>query len=100
MQEIRKKLELTRNKYYETHLLIVNPILPNTKIKLKDGREINQRLTSMEVTVLAAFMSLDINTFRYRFNPDAKKYVMQELQLSPAGLSNYITSLTDKGFYY
>lgn len=47
---------------------------------------------------MAAFMSLEGDIAQYRFGPSAKKLIMNQLNLSPAGLSNYITSLMKKGF--
>ena len=43
-------------------------------------------------------MSLEGDIAQYRFGPSAKKLIMNQLNLSPAGLSNYITSLMKKGF--
>lgn len=85
MQEIIKTLRLSKIDYYHTHLSIVNCLLP-------------RKMTPKEIEVLAAFMSLEGAIALHRFGPTAKKLIMQELKLSPAGLSNYITSLTDKGF--
>lgn len=85
MEVIRKLLKLPPDVYYETHLSIVNSILP-------------VKMTPMETKVLAAFMSLEGDIAQYRFGPSARKVVMKKLIQSPAGLSNYINSLLDKGF--
>ena len=85
MKEIRKALKLSKIEYFETHLALINCILP-------------KKLTPMEIKVLAAFMSLEGDIAQYRFGPSAKKIIMSQLDLKPAGLSNYITSLLNKGF--
>jgi hypothetical protein len=85
MQEIRKVLVLDRRSYYVTHLSLLNCLLPVT-------------MTPMEVNVLAEFLALEGEITTYRFGPTARKVVMQELHLSPSGLSNYMRTLTDKGF--
>lgn len=88
MQEIRKLLKLNKNDYYKVHLSLINAVLP-------------VKMTPKEIEVLAAFMGLEGDLARYRFGPSARKIVMQQLQLSPAGLSNFIGStgsLTEKGF--
>lgn len=85
MPEVRKKLVLSNLDYYKTHLSIINCILPVT-------------MTPMEVSVLAAFMSLEGDITIDRFGSSARKIVMTKLKLSPGGLSNYISSLTEKGF--
>ena len=87
MKEIRKALKLDKSGYYETHLSLINCLLP-------------VKLTPMEIKVLAAFMGLEGDIAQYRFGPSAKKIVMASFtpNLSPAGLSNYIGSLTEKGF--
>lgn len=85
MKEIKKLLKLNRQDYYETHLSLLNCILP-------------KRMTPTEMKVIAAFMSLEGDIAQYRFGPSAKKIVMSNLQLSPAGLSNYIGTLKEKGF--
>lgn len=87
-KEIKKLLQLDRDDYFQTHLDLINCILP-------------VRMTPREIEVLAAFMSLEGDIAQYRFGPSAKKIVMTKLGLSPAGLSNFIGtqgSLTEKGF--
>ena len=88
MKEIRKLLRLPKTNYYETHLSIINCVLP-------------VKLTPMEIKVLAAFMSLEGDIAQYRFGPSAKKIVMEQCGITAAGLTNYIGprgSLTTKGF--
>jgi len=85
MKEIRKLLKLYEPEYYEVHLSIINCLLP-------------RKMTPMEIKVMARFMSLRGDIAQYRFGPSAKKIVMQQLDISQAGLSNYIVSLTKKGF--
>jgi hypothetical protein len=83
MQQIKKLLKLGRLDYYETHLSLINCVLP-------------VKLTPMEITVLAAFMSLEGDIAEYRFGPSAKKLIMNRLNLKPSGLSNYLKQLKDK----
>lgn len=87
MQEIKKALVLPTLEYYETHLSLLNCILP-------------VKMTPMEIKVLATFMSLTGEVAKYRFGPTAKKIVMSNIKdkkpLSPAGLSNYMGSLKRK----
>jgi hypothetical protein len=85
MKEIKKALSLNKAEYYETHLSVINCILP-------------VKMTPMEIEVIAAFMGLEGDIAQYRFGPSAKKIVMAQKKLSPAGLSNYIRYLTEKGF--
>lgn len=85
--EIRKRIELRKYAYYGMHLTIINCILP-------------KKMTPMEIKVIACFMALEGDLSSYRFSPSARKVVMQILNLTPAGLSNYIVSLLDKGFLY
>lgn len=89
MPEIKKLLRLNRKEYYHTHLSILNSVLSTL---------LPESMTPMEIKVLAEFMSITGELAMYRFGPTAKKVVMKELKLSPAGLSNYMTSLSDKGF--
>jgi len=89
MQEIKYAKALTTLKYYETHLSLLNCILP-------------VKMTPMEIKVIASFMSLTGEVAKYRFGPTAKKIVMNtidpEKPLSAAGLSNYMVSLKKKKF--
>jgi hypothetical protein len=85
MKEIRKLLKLPKLEYYRVHLSFINCILP-------------KKMTPMQLSVLAAFMSLEGDIAQYRFGPSAKKIVMKELGISPAGLSNYIGDLLEAEF--
>lgn len=84
-RDIRKVLTLGKIPYYETHLSILNCIIP-------------VKMTPMEIKVMAAFMSLEGDIARYRFGPSARKVVKTTLAISTAGLSNYISSLLESGF--
>lgn len=84
MRIITKELRLPRLLYYETHLSLVNCLFP-------------RKLTPMEIKVLASFMALEGDIAQYRFGPTAKKVIMQQLDISPGGLSNYIVALTKRG---
>jgi len=86
MQEIKKGLRLNSIDYYQTHLSLINCILPR-----------DVRMTPKEIEVLGIFMSFEGELAIHRFGPTARKLVMQEAKISPAGLSNYITSLKSKG---
>lgn len=85
MEQIKKLLSLNKSAYYITHLSIINCLLP-------------KKMTPMEIEVMAAFMGLEGDIARYRFGLSAKKIVRSQLELSPAGLSNYITQLLRKEF--
>lgn len=85
MNPIMKKLELSRAAYYEAHLNIINGILPI-------------KLTPKEVEVLARFMSFEGEITGERFGTSARKLVKESLKLSDGGLSNYMKSLTQKGY--
>jgi hypothetical protein len=80
---ISKTLILNKDKYYETHLSIINGVLP-------------VKLTPMEITVLAAFMSLE--EYNDKFCTSARKIVKAKLNLSDGGLGNYLKSLREKKF--
>jgi hypothetical protein len=54
-------------------------------------------MTPREIEVIAAFMALEGDIATYRFGPSARKIVMAKLHLSPAGLSNFMKFLFDKG---
>lgn len=86
MEVIKKALQLKEDKYYSTHLSIINPMLPVS-------------LTPKEIEVLAAFMSLkgDIANVD-RFATSCRKVIKKKLELSDGGLGNYIKSLRSKGF--
>lgn len=86
MKVIQQVFNLNREKYFATHLSILNAILP-------------AKLTDKELEVLSAFMSLDETiTQENMFNSEARKRVMKKLNLQPAGLSNHLGSMISKGF--
>lgn len=82
---IKKTMALDNESYYLTHLFIINGVLPN-------------KLTPMEIVVLASFMSLtgDI-TVDNRLGTTARKIIKDKLELSDGGLSNYIKAFRTKG---
>jgi len=83
MQEIKKVLSLHQRDYYETHLSIINCILPI-------------KLTPKEIEVLACFMSLEGDITNYRFGRLGKKVVMDYLRIQSSGLANYMRDLKKK----
>jgi len=85
MEILRKRLTLPKNKYYTTHLAIMNVFLP-------------VKMTPKEIEVLANFMSLEGDIAEDRFGTSARKIVMQEMKIKPGGLGNYFDSLKKKGF--
>ncbi len=82
---LRKILRLPRGEYYKTHLQIVNALLPI-------------KLTTKEIEVLAAFMSLDGDIAKDRFGTSARKIIKKDLKLSDGGLGNYLKAFKEKGF--
>ena len=82
-----KKLRLSAIDYYTIHLSIVNTLF-------------QKKLTHKEIEVLAFFMTLDGDIVTRRFETTSRKIAKQSLGLSDAGLSNYIRTLTEKGFLY
>lgn len=83
MPELKKLLELDQLEYFETHLSLVNCLLPT-------------KMTPKEIEVLARFMSLEGDVAKYRFGPTGRKLVMETMKLTSPGLSNYIKALTEK----
>ena len=53
-------------------------------------------MTPTELAILARFMSLEGDIAALRFGPSAKKLIMKQFGLSPAGLSNHLTELYNK----
>ena len=88
MEVIRKAIVCkSRMEFYELHLAIINPLLPN-------------RLTEKEILILASFMSADERLVEDdRFNSLVRKKVMQRHQLSAGGLGNYLKAMIKKGFF-
>lgn len=84
---IQKVLRLSKIAYYETHLFLVNAVLPEPA-----------RLTIMELKVLAIFMSFEDSIALGRFGTYARGLVKDKLNISVAGLSNYLRFLKAKRF--
>lgn len=84
---IVKVLNLSRKEYFETHLAIINPLLPT-------------QMTKSEIVVLAKFISLTGDIANDRFGTSARKIVMQDLGLSSGGLGNYLKAFKDKDLIY
>ena len=82
---ITKTLSLDRIDYFQTHLSIVNCLIP-------------VKLTPKEIEVLACFMSFTGTLAEDRFSTTGKKIVRETLQISHQGLSNYMKYLSDSGF--
>lgn len=85
MEIISKQLTLPKIKYYEMHLNVIKPFIP-------------QEMTPMEIKVLAVFMSLEGDVARDRFGTTARRIVMDETGVSPGGLGNYLKALKTKQF--
>lgn len=86
MKIIQQAFNLEYQEYYIMHLQILNAILP-------------VKLTDKELEVLAAFMGLDKNLIEENyFNPITRKKVLNKVNLTPAGLSNHLKSMINKGF--
>lgn len=85
MGVIKKALKLEKIEFYETHLALVNAILP-------------VKLTPREIEVLARFMSFEGEMADDRFGTSARKRVKKELELTDGGLGNFISSLKKKKF--
>lgn len=81
---ISKQLVLNKYDYYETHLNIVNSVLP-------------EKLTSKEIQVFSRFMAFEGDIATDRFGTSARKIVKEELKLSDGGLGNYLKIFKDKG---
>ena len=82
---IKRTLTLPKSKYYQIHLSIINPLLPE-----------GAQMTPKEIEVLAIFMSLDGDIGQDRFGTTAKKIVKEQLKLSDGGLGNYMSSFKNK----
>lgn len=85
MNIIRKTLKLSKEEFYQKHLLIINHILPI-------------QMTPKEAEVLAAFMSLEGDIARDPFGTSGRKLVRDRLNISAGGLGNYLDQLKKKGF--
>jgi hypothetical protein len=87
MQIIQKAVQCKdKQAYYELHLAIINPLLPNS-------------LTDKEIKILASFMAIDEKLVEDdRFNSLVRKKIMEKHKLSAGGLGNYLKSMIKKGF--
>lgn len=58
----------------------------------------NPQMSEKEMEVLSATLSLDQKIIGIEpYNPFARKKIQEKLKLSPAGLSNHLRSLIEKG---
>lgn len=78
-------LRLSKEKYYQKHLLIINHILP-------------VQMTPKEAEFLAAFMSLEGDIAKDLFGTSGRKIVRNKLNISAGGMGNYLDQLKEKGF--
>jgi len=80
---------LSKDKYFEKHLEIINAFLP-------------YQLAKKEIEVIASFMSLegDIIDDENRFNSLARKKVKKKHKLTSANLSNYLKAYKEKKVIY
>lgn len=86
MRIIQKMRNVSREEYYETHLAVINPMLP-------------VRLTDTERRVLAMFMIEQVDHVMLNpFSPEGRERVMAKLGMNKTALSNHISSLVRKGF--
>ena len=85
MDILTKQLKLETKEYFITHLSIINALLPI-------------KLTHKEIEVLGMFMSFTGYLANDRFSLISRKVVRNKLSVTHTGLSNYILSLTKKGF--
>lgn len=83
--KIIKALQLSKEQYYRTHLLIINNLLP-------------VQMTPKEAEVLAAFMSLEGDIKKDPFGTSGRKLVKDIVGVSSGGLGNYLDQLKKKGF--
>jgi DNA-binding MarR family transcriptional regulator len=85
MAEIKKLIRLSRLEFFKVHLSLINCLLP-------------RKMTPKEIEVMANFMSLEGDISLHRFGPSARKMIRERMEISMGGLSNYMTSLLEKGF--
>ena len=89
MLKLQKTLNLNSKEYFETHLALLNPLFPE-----------KFRMTPMEIVVLAQYLILTGEIKDHLFGPTANRIVRDRLKLSYQGLSNYMRTLTEKGYMY
>ena len=85
MRVLKKVSNLNSTDYYETHLSLINCLLP-------------VKMTPKEIKVVAQFMMMKGDITNDLFGSSARKIVKDKLGISSAGLSNYIRELTKKNF--
>ena len=84
MKIIKKVLDVNTKQFFQMYVNIVTGIIKTD-------------LSPKEKEVLACFLSLDENIIKDDIiNPLSRKMVMEELNIKPAGLTNYITSMVEQ----
>ncbi len=90
MKILQKRIIEKSSDYYNRHIRIINGIFHPAC-----------QMTNKEIEILASFMSLHKElTKDSLFNTQARKRVMADLNLIPAGLSHHIRNLRDKGHIF
>lgn len=85
MKVIQKQIKKDSFNYFLVHMKLINIFMESL-------------LSEKEMEVLAATLSLDQKIIGVEpYNPFARKKIRERLKMSPAGLSNHIRSLIDKG---
>ena len=80
--------DLSPVEYYRMHLSIVHNFFP-------------EQLANKELETLAHFMSLEGDIVdRDRFGTQARKIVMERMNIKPGGLGNYLRFLREKKYIY
>lgn len=82
MKIIQKGFELPKLEYYQTHLKIVNAILPIG-------------ITSKEIEILSWFLTLPKSDTM--FSTPNRKAVIKALSLTDGGMSNHLKNMKKKG---
>lgn len=85
MKVIKQDFNLNELEFYQTHLKVLNAVLP-----------IN--ITNKEIEILAEFMTLPKElTNGNLFNTQARKNVSEKLSLKEGGMNNHIKNMKKKG---
>lgn len=85
MKVIQKQIKRNTFEYFLVHIKLTNVFM-------------NSLMSEKEMEVLAATLSLDSKIIGVEpYNSFARKKIREKLKMSPAGLSNHLKSLTDKG---
>ena len=85
MKPVQKKLRLAKRDYYTMHLSLMNVFLP-------------VKMTPKEIETLANFMLFKEEPNIEMFGTSARKIVMNNMNIKPGGLGNYLRGLEEKGF--